>query len=324
MIQNRSCNVHRLLAAATVVVAISMPAALEADSVSSVVVFGDSLSDNGNLYAATGQPAAPYFDGRRSNGPVAVEQLANSLGVPLFDYAWIGATSGIGNYADQGTTTSLGTHKLPGMLSVFDTSKAPVQAHLSGLFVVWGGANDFLAPSPLDTTPQQIIVRGVGDILTIVDGLKSLGATNILVPGIPDLGLTPYFRSLGPTEAAEASALSDAFNAALVAELPAGVKYFDTAQLVDKLVADPAAYGFTDVQDACFNGTTVCHNPNQYLFFDSFHPTSQADAFAAQGFLSTVVPEPGALALLGFAVLGLVACRASILERARATLRRRF
>jgi outer membrane lipase/esterase len=45
-------------------------AVAQADGFSAVVVYGDSLSDNGNLYAATGQPGAPYYDGRRSNGPV--------------------------------------------------------------------------------------------------------------------------------------------------------------------------------------------------------------------------------------------------------------
>src|SRR4051812_23986271 len=40
--------------------------------------FGDSLSDNGNLYALTSrtQPASPpYYQGRFSNGPTFVELL---------------------------------------------------------------------------------------------------------------------------------------------------------------------------------------------------------------------------------------------------------
>lgn len=48
-----------------------------------VVVFGDSLSDNGNLFAQTGQPPAPYFQGRFSNGPVWVEQLFGPLNSPI-------------------------------------------------------------------------------------------------------------------------------------------------------------------------------------------------------------------------------------------------
>src|SRR5436305_11201856 len=100
----------------TFAVALLLPLRTPADSLSSIVVYGDSLSDNGNLFAATGQPGSPYFSGRRSNGPVVVEYVAAALGVPLIDYAWIGATTGVGNYADTGSTTSFGTSMLPGML----------------------------------------------------------------------------------------------------------------------------------------------------------------------------------------------------------------
>src|SRR5438270_12307648 len=77
---------------------------------SSVVVFGDSLSDNGNLFAASGGlvPQVPYYNGRFSNGPVAVEQLSGLLGVPLLDFALGGATTGVGNQIDGGTQGALG------------------------------------------------------------------------------------------------------------------------------------------------------------------------------------------------------------------------
>ncbi len=90
----------------------------------SVVVYGDSLSDNGNLFAATGNPGAPYYQGRRSDGPVAVEYVASRLGVPLIDHAWIGATTGIGNYGDNGTVTSFGVHNLPGMMTTYTATSA--------------------------------------------------------------------------------------------------------------------------------------------------------------------------------------------------------
>ena len=283
-----------------------LSAVAQAGPITSVVVYGDSLSDNGNLFAATGQPGAPYFDGRRSDGPVAVEQLATALGVPLVDFAWIGATTGIGNYADGGTPTTLGAFSLPGMQAELAASQASLGPFLAnGLFIVWGGPNDFLSPSPLDSTPQDIINRAVSDELSIVASLELLGAQNILVPGMPDLGLTPYFQSLGLATAAQASAATDAFNAALHASLPSGVHFYDTATLLRSIVANPGAYGFTDVTDPCFDGTTVCANPSQYLFFDDFHPTTAANAFVAQGFLATAVPEPSSFILI---FSGLILC----------------
>jgi phospholipase/lecithinase/hemolysin len=134
-----------------------------------------------------------------------------------------------------------------------------------------------------------------------------LGAHYILVPGMPDLGLTPYFRSLGPAAAAQGSAITDAYNAALRSSLPSGVLFYDTATLLRLIVANPGSYGFTNVTDPCVNGTTVCANPSQYLFFDSFHPTTATDRFAAEGFLETVTPEPATfVVVLG----GLALCTA--------------
>ncbi|MEP7354371.1 MAG: SGNH/GDSL hydrolase family protein, partial [Acidobacteriota bacterium] len=234
--------------------------------ITAVVVYGDSLSDNGNLYAASGNtfpPSPPYFPGRRSNGPVAVEQLATDLGVPLIDYAWIGATTGIGNFGDGGTPTSVGGLNLPGLATELAFTQAGLGPLLStGLFVVWGGPNDFLSPSVLDLTPQAVVTRAVTDLISIVTTLSSLGASHILVPGLPDLGLTPYFQSQGVLAAAQASALTDAFNALLYANLPSGATFFDTASYVRAIAANPAAFGLTNVTDACFNGITVCANPS--------------------------------------------------------------
>ena len=63
-----------------------------------VVVFGDSLSDNGNLVIVEGQPLPDptlYYQGRLSNGPVWVEYLTNPrhLGTALSDKAYGGANS---------------------------------------------------------------------------------------------------------------------------------------------------------------------------------------------------------------------------------------
>ena len=286
---------------AVVVFLLTMSAAALAGPFTSVIAYGDSLSDNGNLYQVAGRPPSPpYFNGRFSNGPVAVEDLAAAVGAPLFDFAWGGATTGVGNYADNGTTTEFGSASLPGMTTLFDSTESTVAPMAStALFVVWGGANDFLAPSPADAgDPFKTADRGVANLLAIVAGLQSIGAQHILVPGIPDIGLTPTFVETGM--GALGSSLTDYFNGRLQAGLPTGVTYFDTAALVRDIHSRPAAYGLTNVTDACL--TTACTTPDSYLFWDDFHPTARVHEIAAQQFAEAAVPEP-ATALLGLTAL---------------------
>jgi phospholipase/lecithinase/hemolysin len=175
------------------------------------------------------------------------------------------------------------------------------------LFVVWGGPDDFLSPSPLDATPTAVADRAVANLAGIVAALQGIGAHRILVPGMPDLGLTPRVRSLGPGAAAQASALTDYFNAGLLAALPAGVTYFDTAGLLRSMVSNPAAYGFTNVVQPCLAGG-VCTNPDQYLFWDDIHPTARAHEILGEDFAGAAIPEPGSLALViaGAVLLGAV------------------
>jgi phospholipase/lecithinase/hemolysin len=292
--------------ACVAVTLVAMSSLASAGAYSNLFVYGDSLSDLGNIYNTSGHAiplSPPYYMGRFSNGPLAAEYLAKTLNTPLTSFAWGGATTGIGNSGDGGSQTTVGMHHLPGMVPQVVGSLSTIAPFASSsLFVVWGGPDDYISGGN--------VAQGITDILYMVGQLKSVGATHILVPGMPDLGLTPFYLSMGPSQAAQATAFSFAFDQALQAGLPTGVKYFDTFGFMHLVVANPGAYGFTDVTDPCLVGLTPCSPnvqiQNQYLFWDDLHPTTAANELLAAQFASAVSPEPSTLLMLCTGIAGIV------------------
>src|SRR5579862_4048925 len=110
-----------------------------------IVSFGDSLSDTGNLFAASGgtAPPSPYYNGHFSNGPIWVESLPAKLSVPSptasslggTNYAWASAESGAGVSPSYG---------VPNLLTQIASFSLTNKLTAKSLVTVWAGGNDFL------------------------------------------------------------------------------------------------------------------------------------------------------------------------------------
>lgn len=321
------------VAAALVAVGSLIPSSAHAQY-SGLYFFGDSFTDVGN---ATGLALAnnlanptppPYAPGRFSNGPVWTEYFSAALGKPASaGPGWLGQGN---NYAVGGALTgNLGALNSPtGMLSQGVTFASQHQTGVApgGLFVLWGGGNDIIAATQLASplAQQQAVALAVSNIGTLATGLRAnFGATNFLVPFLPDVGLAPLYAG-DPAHAAVASSLTSLFNQLLGASLAqfngtgANAMGWSVNNLVTNILYDAKSggsrYGITNTTDPCFTSIVpnACDNS---LFVDPLHPTNVVEKLIAQSAYNravlgqdvAVIPEPATLALtgIGLGMLGL-------------------
>lgn len=309
--------------------AVCLPLSAFAGPFSSLFIFGDSLSDTGNLSFLTGgaQPgiSQPYFNGRFSDGPIWVEYLATGLG--LTGQA-ASVFSGGNNYAFAGARTGLGMSP-PGVLAqavgLWGTGDASLglsghsAADPNALYVVVGGGNDMRdARSAVGgTAATRAAAAGVAvnDLASTIGFLASKGARNILVSTLPDLGFTPEAALLGLTS--ESSDASSWFNGLIPGLMTFGsglglnMNLLDMAGLTNEVRLDPGFYGITNTSLPCFGfAFSAGDSCGTSLFSDVLHPSSYAHSLIASAALTVLsVPEPGSLALFGLAVLALVMAR---------------
>lgn len=278
------------VAALTLAASTALATAASAQSYGRLVVLGDSLSDNGNLYLASGRtqpPSPPYFQGRFSNGPVFTEQLG--FAAANFN----GPVNGSINLAYGGSRTDNVVAFPPGMrqqLTTYVSRGGTFGAN--DLVSVLGGANNIFqslgAFAVLPPTSQgnptgfvdPVIRAAVADMNFIVGDIASRGAGTILVTNLPRLGTTPQFS---PTPlAALADYAGSQFNGQLQASLltlaatrpNTNIILFDLAKVSDPIAANPGRFGLTNVTQSCLVGATLCAAPDTYLFFDGVHPTA--------------------------------------------------
>jgi outer membrane lipase/esterase len=257
-------------------------------SIDSVYIFGDSLVDVGNVYIAAGQQlplSPPYFQGRFSNGPLWIENLLTRFPQPISpslaggkNFAFGGGPTGF--FLKQPIPAGGPPPQTPGVLYQINTFIAPVPTVTANtLYFVTAGGNDFLIN--LETNPNV----PVNNLKTAVSELYAYGARNIVLTNLPDLGKIPLINT-NPTNAKALSALTNVFNFKLekaMVELrrtrpDLNIVIVDINTLLNRVTANPARYGLTNVTDACVGGTfdqptTPCANPDQFLFWDNQHPT---------------------------------------------------
>lgn len=277
---------------------------LEPAPFSNLVVFGDSLSDTGNLFNASvgAIPPPPYFEGRFSNGEIIVDLIAESLGLPESESFLTGGT----NYAFGGAQLGEGTAEfgLLGNASLDEPIEVPnigqqIDFYLAGnapteddLFYIYGGVNNF-TNAFLNGEALPSAEEVVNSVTSHVTELAEAGATTFVVPNLPPIGNIPLF-----VEQTEASSLlnnvTDEYNQLLDTELNAIAKILgvtiiepDVESVVAEIQANPEEFDISNVTDAVldFSTLSLSGDPEEFFFWDIFHPTAVATEHIAEEIL---------------------------------------
>jgi outer membrane lipase/esterase len=276
-----------------------------------IFVFGDSLSDTGNSLAIT-QPAplprppygdsfdktgsiTGYFPGRFTDGQNWVDYFPGVAASFGFDIAAPIAAYGPGNTDDNATNFAVGgstsgnlnvlSKTLPSFPDQIDRYVARFggKSDTDDLCVIWIGANDFSA----GIDPVQTVAN-------IKDGISKLsraGARTFAVINIPDLALTPHVKALDGATILAARRFVFTTNILLEIELlrfaflrRINIQIVDINAIFVPLVCQPSRFCFANsIMPALVAlASNPQTNPNDYVFWDDFHPTTKAHYIAAR------------------------------------------
>lgn len=252
---------------------------IEWSSFDTIISFGDSNTDSGNVYKLTNQTwplVPPYYQGRFSNGLVWIKRLAP---LDLRNYAYGGATTD--NHFIQGYTAS-DTVPVPGVrqqISIYSSRTHGIQKNFARrLYVIWVGGNDYYFNSTV--APANV----TGSILNAVRDLLNIGVKHLLILNQSPIENMPFVQTEERIVYYRQQAIYHNNN------LSIGIKNLDyNRQEVQLYLFDIHAFlvqVFTNYSQhslntrvGCWNlsnGQLIdqCSNPQLYMYIDQYHLTA--------------------------------------------------
>ncbi len=281
-------------------------------------VFGDSLSDSGQLGFRATNPVNS-LDPIASTAMVWPQYLSQSLGLgellpsnPLVGPA--GNNYAFVTYRSNQVLTSITTGYL-----IQNTRAEP-----HALYVVWGGGNDLrdirdarAARGGGQATLIKDSQTAADNIVSGVISLSRAGAQVILAPNLPDIGDIPESNFLGYDYISAGNEATQFFKDRLLSRLNtsgANVIQADVQTFFREIFSNPALYGFSNENHTivAFDGkaftgipategingaNTASPDPSKYVFFDGIHPTTFTADILAQ-YYQSILEAPGQISIL--------------------------
>jgi phospholipase/lecithinase/hemolysin len=261
---------------------------------SNLYAFGDDFVDTGRGLAGFEEAYAngeleewvmeavnkTYWEGRESNGPLAVEILAEQVGAELTNYAKWGVTAGeLGSPEDDSYI-----HGLLVQVDEFESELNSQQADPEALYFIGMGFADFFTSMETGVRTKRTVENRakavVTDISEAVTRLAGLGAKKFMVTNAFDFASFPGFVY----EAKNAEIFQNQMNGTLpgemeklAQELGVTIYVFDAFAAGEHIRNNPDDYGLTNLTEACTTApwdlSYFCENPDEYYFYVSVFPS---------------------------------------------------
>ncbi len=259
--------VRRLVKSLVTLILVGMFQASYAVTVDKIVAFGDSLSDNGNLFAFTSRAHKvlpfvpiipmdpPYYKGRFSNGENWLDILSKETGLPLLDHAYGGAWA-----EPVWDSAQLVPFDINDQVGLFIFENAFDRHKDKHLFIIWAGANDYLdGREDVDYATTNTIKN----IKKQIERLIYHGAHQLMIVSLPDVSKSPEVVNKGPRVVKQVEALVTAHNEKLAAMVKEEQKlnpsiiiaFVDAKTPFDYLIQNPDAFRLKNVDKACYGGS---------------------------------------------------------------------
>ncbi|KAL1917212.1 uncharacterized protein VTP21DRAFT_4868 [Calcarisporiella thermophila] len=259
-------------------------------NITTLVVFGDSYSDNGHTRARKYSFARKYS----TNGKTWNQYLSDRLSFTLYNFAWSGAT------ADNSIVKRY-TPSVKEQVKLFYRG-AVDGVHGSSLkwspertlFSIWIGVNDV----------TDIFFQGdnatrydldIASVRKSMEDLVSHGARHFMLINVPPIQHMPivWQRSRSnSTTVSRFSTLVQSYNTKLEqlartfrafhADVGVDVLFIDAHGIYSELIQSNL---FANTEDPCSPESSLwrhCRHPDNYLFWDTWHPTTRVHRMMAE------------------------------------------
>ena len=295
--KNITCSIHRItLFAVLLVLGFQIPASAAEREFSRIFVFGDSLSDAGNVFASTGEitqtpwplvPDRPYDIGgyQFSNGKTWAQHFARHMQTNYSGNAALFEPGHNGNFAFGGARARpvMGDPNTAQTQLDLYMGFHGVVADREALYVIQFGGND-LRDALVQGDPT-IVGQAVASQIDLIKQLYYQGARRFLVANSGDIGLTPAVKLAGDEAAAFASGLTAIYNFTLEGHLQLLESEFDDIEItrlnffdiINTIISEREQYGIENITGTCLMflppATGICEKHKTYMFWDGIHPT---------------------------------------------------